>query len=81
MLSGLLSVVGSLCAFTFLRAFPKILRSRGWFGVHASLATFAAVSAFAMGAIMFSDSRKFARGTIPGRRMRSASMYSHLRLC
>ena len=63
-LSGLLSVVGSLCAFTFLRAFPGILRKRGWFGVHASLATLAMLAALSMGAIMFSDSRKFARGYV-----------------
>ena len=63
-LSALLSVVGSLCAFTFLRAFPVILRKRGWFGVHAALASFAIISALAMGCIMFSDSRKFARGYV-----------------
>ena len=63
-LSGLLSVIGSVCALTFLKKFPSILRSRGWFGVHASLAVFGCIAALAMGAIMFSDSRKFARGYV-----------------
>ena len=35
------------------------VRSRGWFGVHGVLATFATIAAIAMGTIMFSDSRKF----------------------
>ena len=63
-LSALLSVVGSLCSYLFLRAFPGLLRTRGWFGVHLSLATFAALSALSMGGIMFSDSRKFSKGYV-----------------
>lgn len=61
-LSGLLSVIGSFSALFFLRSFPSILRKSGWFGVHAVLASLGAVASLAMGAIMFSDMRKFARG-------------------
>jgi len=63
-LSGLLSVIGSFSALFFLRSFPSILRKSGWFGVHAVLASLGAVASLAMGAIMFSDMRKFARGYI-----------------
>jgi len=63
-LSGVLSVVGSLSALTFLRLFPQLLAKRGWFLVHAALATLGLVASGAMGAIMFSDTRKFARGYV-----------------
>jgi hypothetical protein len=63
-LSALISVVGSLSALAFLKSFPAILRARGWFGVHALLASLSLVAALAMAAIMFSDSRKFARGYV-----------------
>lgn len=48
-LSGLLSVVGSFSALTFLKGFPSILRVRGWFGVHAILAYLSAMAALVMG--------------------------------
>ena len=64
MLSGLLSVVGAVSSLTFLKRFPAILRARGWFGVHAFLACLSTLAALAMGAVMLSDSRKFARGYV-----------------
>ena len=63
-LSALLSVVGSFAALTFLKLFPSILRANGWFGVHATLAALGALSAAAMGMVMLSDQRKFARGYV-----------------
>ena len=63
-LSGLISVVGSFSALTFLKNFPAILRARGWFGVHACLAFMSSLAAIAMGAVMFSDSKKFSKGYI-----------------
>lgn len=48
-LSGLLSVVGSVSALTFLKGFPSILRRRGWFGVHAFLAYLSGIAALVMG--------------------------------
>ena len=39
-------------------------RSTGWFGVHASLAVMTTVAATSMGAVMISDSKKFAKGYV-----------------
>ena len=36
---SLLQVVGAASSLTFLKLFPTILRRRGWFGVHATLAS------------------------------------------
>mmetsp|Transcript_4198 Transcript_4198/g.10900 ORF Transcript_4198/g.10900 Transcript_4198/m.10900 type:complete len:736 (+) Transcript_4198:97-2304(+) len=63
-LSALLSVVGAFSALAFLRSFPNVVRHRGWFGVHALLASLGLVSSLAMGAIMLSDSKKFSRGYV-----------------
>ena len=64
-LSGLLSVVGSVAALSFLRSFPSILRARGWFGVHACLAAFSSLAALAMGAVMPADYFRDTPETLP----------------
>jgi len=64
-LSGLLSVVGSVAALSFLRSFPSILRARGWFGVHACLAAFSSLAALAMGAVMLADYFRDTPETLP----------------
>ena len=64
MLSSTLQVIGNLAALYFLKAFSTILRQRGWFGVHAVLASLGLVAWFAMGLIMFSDSAKFSKGYV-----------------
>ena len=48
----------------FLKLFPYILRRRGWYGVHATLAALGTIAAATMGTVMLSDSRKFARGYV-----------------
>lgn len=60
-LSSILQVVGSLSALAFLKSFPDILRSRGWFGVHALLALLGLLASISMGTVMFADSQKFSR--------------------
>jgi len=63
-LSAIISIASSVSALTFLKLFPVMLRKRGWFGVHACLSALGVVAALSMGAIMFSDSRKFSRGYV-----------------
>lgn len=63
-LSSILQVVGSLSALAFLKSFPDILRSRGWFGVHALLAMLGLLASLSMGTVMFADSQKFSRGYV-----------------
>ena len=63
-LSSILQVVGSLSALAFLKSFPDILRSRGWFGVHALLALMGLLASLSMGTVMFADSQKFSRGYV-----------------
>ena len=73
-LSGLITVAGSLSALMFLKSFPSILRgegpvvglirAKGWYGVHMFLASVTFIAALAIGAVMFSDSRKFSRGYV-----------------
>ena len=55
-------MVGALSALAFLKSFPDILRSRGWFGVHALLAMLGLLASLSMGTVMFADSQKFSRG-------------------
>lgn len=57
-------VVGALSALAFLKSFPDILRSRGWFGVHALLAMLGLLASLSMGTVMFADSQKFSRGYV-----------------
>ena len=73
-LSGLITVAGSISALMFLKSFPSILRgegpvvglirAKGWYGVHMFLASVTFIAALAIGAVMFSDSRKFSRGYV-----------------
>jgi len=63
-LSSFLSAVGLISSMLFFRLFPRVLASRGWFGVHAVLALLGLVAAAAMSAIMFADNAKFSRGYI-----------------
>ena len=63
-LSSILQVVGSLSALAFLKSFPDILRSRGWFGVHALLALMGLLASLSVGTVMFADFQKFSRGYV-----------------
>ena len=63
-LSSILQVVGSLSALAFLKSFPDILRSRGWFGVHALLALLGLLASLSVGTVMFADFQKFSRGYV-----------------
>jgi len=66
-LSALLSIGGSVASLTFTRLFTRLRRERllgGWFEAHAALAALSSVASLLMATIMFSDSRKFAKGYI-----------------